>query len=169
MTKSANIEAVGAGKTSATFTTTKEGADSVSLDINILVKSEVKNFIFIEANSYPATVEVERGKHYFISFNTGLQDFPAWWPDKSFGSDSDLIPYNLDNFTPTDHFMTEGAGPMGRLVFKVKEDAALGSHALHFSNLVSFFSYVSWTGPTATLPNINNRLMITLNVVEGTQ
>lgn len=42
MTKSANIEAVGAGRTSTTFTTVKEGADPVSLDIKIRVKSPEK-------------------------------------------------------------------------------------------------------------------------------
>lgn len=36
--KTANIEAVGAGRTSATFTTTKEGLEDVSLDIKIRVK-----------------------------------------------------------------------------------------------------------------------------------
>lgn len=38
-TKTANIEAVGAGQTSATFTTTKEGLEDVSLDIKIRVKA----------------------------------------------------------------------------------------------------------------------------------
>lgn len=41
-TKTANIEAVGAGRTSTTFTTRKEGADPVSLDIKIRVKAADK-------------------------------------------------------------------------------------------------------------------------------
>lgn len=41
-TKTVNIEAVGAGQTSATFTTSKEGLDDVSLDIKIRVKKDGK-------------------------------------------------------------------------------------------------------------------------------
>lgn len=86
-TKTANIEAVGAGQTSATFTTTKEGVDPVSLDIKIRVKAAtgkvdewlmlpLVNYFGINGNSdygfkYP--VSVFKGDKIIIE--QGVADF----------------------------------------------------------------------------------------------
>lgn len=170
-TKTANIEAVGAGQTSATFTTTKEGADPVSLDINIVVKGETKIFHYIKAES-PETVNVERGKSYIVNYYSKLPYTPLWWPDRLFGKDSDFITYDVRfNFEEDTkgQFRAYGCGTYIRLFFTVKNTAALGSHALYFRNEGFGASYIVWNdnGGYMESPNIHGRLMVTLNVIEG--
>lgn len=94
-TKKAKIEAVWPGRTSATFTTTKEGVDPVSLNMQILVKSSNKvydwldlgccptptNVPFVFNNLYPFTAF--RGDKIIISFESYPQNTTVFSPPLS--------------------------------------------------------------------------------------
>lgn len=106
-TKTANIEAVGAGQTSATFTTTKEGADPVSLDIKIRVKApdKVEEWLMLPLTKigpkdlgygpqYP--ISVFRGDRIIIQ--QGVIDFnSAFGQPNTFLFSDYRYPYNGDS------------------------------------------------------------------------
>lgn len=85
-TKTASIEAVGAGQTSATFTTTKEGLEDVSLDIKIRVKAadKVEEWFML-----PTIVNF---------FDIGSSDYGFKYPVSVFRGDRIIIQNTVNDF-----------------------------------------------------------------------
>lgn len=167
--KTALLEGVSEGLTSAEFTTTKTNADSASLTINISVEGKIRTYFYIDTNSNEI-VDVERGKYYIVICNTGLPYLPLWWLNRSFGYDKDFTVYTDQHYILNEtkgEFPTTGIGRYVRLQFKVNIDAALGHHTLYFNNKGFAYSYAVWNDDANRMetPNIHGRKIITFNVV----
>ena len=98
LTKAAKIEAVGVGQTSATFTTTKEGVDPMSLDIKIRVK---KGEVIDEWLVLPTIVKMNSNN-----------DYSPLYPISVFKGDKIIIeqenyPFNIDSTHRNVTFLSE--------------------------------------------------------------
>ena len=98
LTKAAKIEAVGVGQTSATFTTTKEGVDPMSLDIKIRVK---KGEVIDEWLVLPTIVKMN-----------SENDYSPLYPISVFKGDKIIIeqenyPFNIDSTHRNVTFLSE--------------------------------------------------------------